>query len=52
MIPVCDRYDGVNMTTLDEVLRRMIAQYQGITILDTGAGNLGDFWQIVMLCNT
>ena len=40
-MPVGDRYDGVNMTTLDGVLRRMLAQDQAITIIDTGAGKLG-----------
>ena len=51
-MPVGDRYDGVNMTTLDGVLRRMLAQDQAITIIDTGAGKLGNIWQMAMLCNT
>ena len=51
-MPVGDRYDGVNMTTLDGVLRRMLAQDQAITIIDTGAGKLGNIWQMAMLCST
>jgi len=51
-LPVGDRYDGVNMTTLDGVLRRNISQDKTITIIDTGAGKLGQFWQMVMLCDT
>jgi chromosome partitioning protein len=51
-MPVGDRYDGVNMTTLDGVLRRMLAQEQAITIVDTGAGKLGNVWQMAMMCNT
>ncbi len=51
-MPVGDRYDGVNMTTLDGVLRRMLAQDDTITIVDTGAGKLGNIWQMAMLCNT
>ncbi len=51
-MPVGDRYDGVNMTTLDGVLRRMLAQDQAITIIDTGAGKLGNIWQMAMMCNT
>ena len=51
-MPVGDRYDGVNMSTLDGVLRRMLAQEQTITVIDTGAGKLGNIWQMAMLCNT
>jgi len=51
-MPVGDRYDGVNMATLDGVLRRMISQEQTITVIDTGAGKLGNIWQMAMLCNT
>ena len=51
-MPIGDRYDGVNMTTLDGVLRRMLAQDDTITIIDTGAGKLGNIWQMTMLCNT
>ena len=40
-LPVGDRYDGVNMTTLDGVLRRLLAQNEnGIAMVDTGAGSL------------
>ena len=51
-LPVGDRYDGVNMTTLDGVLRRLLAQNENIAMVDTGAGKLGNFWQMVFLCNT
>ena len=51
-LPVGDRYDGVNMTTLDGVLRRFLAQNDGIAMVDTGAGRLGNFWQMAFLCNT
>ena len=51
-LPVGDRYDGVNMTTLDGVLRRLLAQNDGIAMVDTGAGKLGNFWQMAFLCNT
>jgi len=51
-LPVGDRYDGVNMTTLDGVLRRLLAQNGGIAMVDTGAGKLGNFWQMAFLCNT
>ena len=51
-LPVGDRYDGVNMTTLDGVLRRLLAQNDGIAMVDTGAGRLGNFWQMAFLCNT
>ena len=51
-MPVGDRYDGVNMSTLDGVLRRMLSQDNAITIVDTGAGKLGNIWQMAMLCNT
>ena len=51
-LPVGDRYDGVNMTTLDGVLRRFLAQNDGIAMVDTGAGKLGNFWQMAFLCNT
>ncbi len=51
-LPVGDRYDGVNMTTLDGVLRRMLSQDNALTIVDTGAGKLGNVWQMALLCNT
>jgi len=51
-LPVGDRYDGVSMTTLDGVLRRLLAQNENIAMVDTGAGRLGNFWQMAFLCNT
>jgi cellulose biosynthesis protein BcsQ len=51
-LPVGDRYDGVNMSTLDGVLRRLLAQNENMAIVDTGAGRLGSFWQLAFLCNT
>jgi len=51
-LPVGDRYDGVSMSTLDGMLRRNLADDNSITIIDTGAGKLGQFWQMVMLCDT
>ena len=51
-LPVGDRYDGVNMSTLDGILRRNLSDDNSITIIDTGAGKLGQFWQMVMLCDT
>jgi len=51
-LPVGDRYDGVNMSTLDGMLRRNLGDDNSITIIDTGAGKLGQFWQMVMLCDT
>ena len=50
-LPVGDRYDGVNMSTLDGMLRRNLADDNSITIIDTGAGKLGQFWQMVMMCD-
>ena len=53
-MPVGDRYDAVNMTTLDGVLRRFLTKDNGIVMVDSGAGKLGNFWQVgffcVMLC--
>ncbi len=43
-LPVGDRYDGVSMTTLDGVLRRMLSYDDAVTIVDTGAGKLGNVW--------
>ena len=51
-LPIGDRYDGVSMTTLDGILRRMLAQDDAVTIVDTGAGKLGNVWQMAMLCST
>ena len=48
-LPVGDRYDGVNMSTLDGVLRRLLAQNENIAVVDTGAGKLGSFWQLAFL---
>ena len=51
-LPVGDRYDAVNVTTLDGILRRMLVEDNSLTIIDTGAGKMGDIWQMAMLCNT
>ena len=51
-LPVGDRYDGVNMTTLDGVLRRMLSQNETIAMVDTGAGRMDNFWRLALLCNT
>ena len=51
-LPVGDRYDGVNMTTLDGVLRRLLGEDDSLTVVDTGAGKLGNIWQMALLCNT
>lgn len=51
-LPIGDRYDGVSMTTLDGVLRRMLSYDDAVTIVDTGAGKLGNVWQMAMLCST
>src|SRR6056300_1665092 len=51
-LPVGDRYDGVNMSTLDGMLRRLLAQNHHIAMVDTGAGKLGNFWQLAFLCDT
>lgn len=51
-LPIGDRYDGVSMTTLDGMLRRMLSQDEAVTIVDTGAGKLGNVWQMAMLCST
>ena len=51
-LPIGDRYDGVSMTTLDGILRRMLSQDEAVTIVDTGAGKLGNVWQMAMLCST
>lgn len=51
-VPVGDRYDGVNMATLDGVLRRVLGQRGSIAMIDSSAGNLGNFWSMAFLCNT
>ena len=51
-LPIGDRYDGVSMTTLDGILRRMASEDETLTIVDTGAGKLGNVWQMAMLCST
>ena len=51
-LPIGDRYDGVSMTTLDGILRRIASEDETLTIVDTGAGKLGNVWQMAMLCST
>mgnify|MGYP001176371745 CR=1 FL=1 len=51
-LSIGDRYDGVSMTTLDGILRRNVSQSGFLTFVDTGAGKLGNFSQMLMLCNT
>jgi cellulose biosynthesis protein BcsQ len=48
-LPVGDRYDGVNMSTLDGVLRRLLGKNDTITMVDTGAGKVGNLWRIIAL---
>ena len=50
-LPVGDRYDGVNMATLDGVLRRFLAQDDGIAMVDTGGGKIANLWQVAILCD-
>ena len=50
-LPIGDRYDGVNMATLDGVLRRFLAQESGIAMVDTGGGKIANLWQVASLCN-
>ena len=40
------------MTTLNGVIRRLLAHNDGIVMVDTGAGKLGNFWQMAFLYNT
>ena len=35
-LPIGDRYDGVSMTTLDGILRRMLSEEDSVTIVDRG----------------
>ena len=51
-LSIGDRYDGVSMSTLDGILRRNVSQSGYLTLVDTGAGKLGNFSQMMMLCNT
>lgn len=51
-LPIGNRYDGVNVTTLDGILRRMLVEDDSLTIVDTGAGEMGEIWQMAMMCNT
>lgn len=51
-LSIGDRYDGVSMSTLDGILRRNVSQSGYLTFVDTGAGKLGNFSQMMMLCNT
>ena len=48
-IPIGDRYDGVNAVTLDGIYRRLVADANSLTIVDTAGGGLGNIWQLVML---
>lgn len=48
-VPVSDRFDGLSLVTLDSILRRMRADADSLTIVDTGAGWPGNVWQIAMM---
>ena len=48
-VPVSDRFDGLSLVTLDSILRRMRANPDTLTIVDTGAGWPGNVWQIGMM---
>lgn len=47
-VPVSDRFDGLSLVTLDSILRRMRAEPDSLTIVDTGAGWPGNLWQMAM----
>lgn len=49
-VPVSDRFDGLSLVTVDSILRRMRAEENSLTIVDTGAGWPGNVWQIAMMC--
>ena len=48
-LPVGDRFDGVNLSALDGVLRRVLSQPDAIALVDTGAGPIGSFWRMMSL---
>jgi MinD-like ATPase involved in chromosome partitioning or flagellar assembly len=48
-VPVGDRFDGVNLSTLDGVLRQLLSHNAAITMVDTGGGQLGSFWRMMSL---
>ncbi|MDC1383669.1 ParA family protein, partial [Candidatus Puniceispirillum sp.] len=39
------------MATLDGVLRRFLAQDDGIAMVDTGGGKIANLWQVAILCD-
>ncbi len=48
-VPVSDRFDGLSLVTLDSILRRMRANTDTLTLVDTGAGWPGNIWQMAMM---
>ena len=51
-MPMGDRYDGAITSMIDGVMKSHLINEDSIAMIDTGAGKIGNVWQLALLCNT
>ena len=47
-----DRYDGAITSMIDGVIKSHLVKDDSVALIDTGAGKIGNVWQLALLCNT
>lgn len=50
-MPTGDRYDGVNISSLDGFIKNTLIDEDNIILIDSGAGRLGNMMQVVKLAS-
>ena len=50
-LPIGDRYDAVNLVTVDTMVRNHLSSAKDVLIIDTCAGKPDSICQIAMMCN-
>ena len=51
-MPMGDRYDGAITSMIDGVIKSHLVKDESVALIDTGAGKIGNVWQLALLCNT
>ena len=51
-MPMGDRYDGAITSMIDGVMKSHLVKDDSVALIDSGAGKIGNVWQLALLCNT
>ena len=50
-MPITDNFDGTALSMIDGVMKTHLVEDNSLVIIDSAAGNIGNVWQVAMLCN-